>query len=566
MNRILQILSIIGILLCASAAWGKNVVIDLGPMVGSDVTRTLRAQLRGLTSADMATINLSKKGKYYVSGTVEAKCNIKIVGQGRKKSQFVLCNGADSKDFKAFTDDTFFGFMGTLQNPITVEISNVDINLKEHEGFWWINKNDGIRTEKFAVKIYHAKKVDVRKVNSKLKNAVCTNFNMRVCSNITFQDCVLENYNNCIAGGIIWIEGATSEVNISRNVISKYGNDEALAIYASQIDMKGGRPVNGSIAKKNIRIANNTFNYAYSGKDKAQVMNDVLITFFSEGKEDSPCTLEDMCFENNSLNIADPVRITLMATIAKSDYIKNVRVSNNEFLNAVGNDGGQQFYKTDIKIIDHGSHDKGDPITISDNTFTNESSVLTRWGSTGLSHIQMAAGTVDFRDNIMDNSLAAQENQGASIAYITAGSAINLIDNKATGLAKLSVVSSSETIDKAAINASGNEFEGVTTIYCDNVTRLDLNFDSNIFRSANMNFFLQEFAKEGTVIFNNNDVRVAGGNGQLMTHWSNADVRTLKFHKLEVRSNTFFGVKNVQDMLTNIKTVTNRNISNNIFY
>ncbi|UKI44926.1 MAG: hypothetical protein L6U16_05735 [Porphyromonadaceae bacterium] len=156
------------ITLFACGAWAKNVTINLSPYEGKDVTQILRNHLSGLNASDHATITLGKKGKYYISGTVEAKCNIIMKGVG-KKSQFVLCNGTDTNGFKAFTDDTFFAFIGALQNPITVDISNLSINLQEHKGFWWIKKNDGVRTEKFAVKIYHAKKVDVTKVNSLLK-------------------------------------------------------------------------------------------------------------------------------------------------------------------------------------------------------------------------------------------------------------------------------------------------------------------------------------------------------------------------------------------------------------
>ncbi|UKI44928.1 MAG: hypothetical protein L6U16_05745 [Porphyromonadaceae bacterium] len=105
----------------------------------------------------------------------------------------------------------------------------------------------------------------------------------------------------------------------------------------------------------------------------------------------------------------------------------------------------------------------------------------------------------------------------------------------------------------------------ITTIYCDKVKRLNVCFDGNTLRSANMNFFLQEFANEGNVVFKNNDVVVTGGNGQLMTHWAKSDVTKLRFCTLEVTHNTFMGVKNAHDMLANILNVNKKTVSNNTF-
>lgn len=93
----------------------------------------------------------------------------------------VLDKGSDADGFKAFTDDAFIKAAGTREHPITVSIHDVAINLKQHKGIWW--ENAAI----FGVKIYHANKVDICRVNSYADNAIFTNFDLRVCSNITFK-------------------------------------------------------------------------------------------------------------------------------------------------------------------------------------------------------------------------------------------------------------------------------------------------------------------------------------------------------------------------------------------
>ena len=560
-----KIIATIAVFVFAFAASARTVNINLGAHVGKDVTAMLRTQLTPLSPNDHAIITLSKKGAYYLSGTVVAKCNVTLSGCGAK-SKFILCNGNNSTAFKAFTDDTFLEFIGTKRHPISVDIHNLGIHLQEHTGFWWFNGPNGKREAKFAVKIYHAQSVNVDRVNSTLKNAICTNFNLRVCSNVNFSNCILTNYNNCSEGGIIWIEGATSNVNITNNVINKYGNDEAIGIYGSHQEINNGRITFGNTSKNNINISNNVFNYGYNGKDKEHVMNDVLISLFTNGYDDGNiCSMEDLVFSNNKLNISDPMRITMQFRIDKTDTYHGCVVDNNSFLNTYGNSGGEQFYKTDIKITDKSDFSRQPAIEINNNSFVNESALLTRWGSTGLSHIQLAGGNVMFAENSTNDEQAFADKKGGILAYITGASTLNLEANSAAGLAMIGCISDAGGVGNVEINASNNLFEGITTIYSDKVQQLDVNFSNNTFKSNNMNFFLQEFAKEGTVVFNHNDVSVKGGGGQLMTHWANTNAMDMRFNSVEVIGNSFFGVDNAQKMLINMQNVGQKTIRNNSF-
>ena len=129
-----------------------------------------------------------------VSGTIRIQCHAVIKGKGSGKTTIWLDKGSDKGGFKSFIDDTYFRITGTAKNPISVSISDVTLRLKEHKGLWW---EDEIR---HAVKIYHANFVDIHDTESYMENAVITNFDLRVCSNVTIANNIISNYNNCNEG------------------------------------------------------------------------------------------------------------------------------------------------------------------------------------------------------------------------------------------------------------------------------------------------------------------------------------------------------------------------------
>lgn len=225
-------------------------VIHTSQLQGN-LTQALRTQLTGLSYSDTAYIYFDNIGNDTISGTVIAQCNVVMRGLGRCKSKIILDNGNNSQNFVAFTDDTFFDFLGTINNNISVSISDLSIQLSDHSGIWWENN------EKYAVKIYHANKVDILHVDSYLKNAKCTNFDLRVCSNVTVDDCKITNYNNCLVGGNLWIRGEMHNINVINNQFYKYGNDEALAIFDRVINASGY--IRGNASRTNINVMNNDF-------------------------------------------------------------------------------------------------------------------------------------------------------------------------------------------------------------------------------------------------------------------------------------------------------------------
>jgi hypothetical protein len=119
------------------------------------------------------------------------------------------------------------------------------------------------------------------------------------------------------------------------------------------------------------------------------------------------------------------------------------------------------------------------------------------------------------------------------------------------------------TIPHFTINANNNSFDGDTHIYCNKIDQLDLNFTNNNFTSRTAAFFLDTFAKKGSIIFNKNNVNVAKGTGALLVNWSGADLSKSSVNKLQVTGNVFKNVSS-SDLISNFNSFNNKNnVENN---
>lgn len=527
-----------------------------------DLTASLRDIFKGLNSSDLVVINFDKPGKYVLKGTVECNSNIEIKGVGSKKVTIVLDKGNDTDGFKAFTDDTFIKAAGTREHPITVSIHDVAIKLNAHKGIWWEN------AEKIGVKIYHAKKVDIQRVNSYADNAKFTNFDLRVCSNITFKNCNITNYNNCTTGGNLWIRGETCNVEITDNTFRKYGNDEVLGFFEATADAHTGRQA--IVKRENILVSNNQFIYgAARGINCRNLYNDVLVSYFTledDYAKEGGCHSKNVAFSNNKFEINALCRVTFSIGFSEHDTQEDVAIMENVIENNPV-DTEEKYYHFNILVKDKSK--KSTPVYFCANTINNHTPVVNIYGTTGNTVALLRGGHIQMEGNfICDYALSSpltKEALGTTLLWCgEQGGRATLLGNEAMGLKQLAAVSEGVGIDSFTIIAHDNRFEGDTRIYCNNVRHLYLAFVNNTFVSDNMNFFLQEFAKEGSLVFNNNEVYAK--NGQLMTHWSSTPTSSMRFDHLEVTGNTFYGTKGEKDVFSNITNVLHRNVRNNNYY
>lgn len=530
-----------------------------------DLTRELRDKCGQAGYNDTVVLNFGS-GTYTVSGTIGLKCHTVIKGAGRDLTTIMLDNGNDSQGFKSFTDDTYFRITGTLKNTISVSISDLTFRLKEHKGLWWGNKKKDV--ERYAVKVHHANRVEITRVNSYMQNAKITNFDLHVCSNVYVTDCVISNYNNCDIGGCVWVRGTMDNINIKHNKFYKYGKDEVVGIFDRLVDNTKGY-IRGKAVRTNIFIEDNEFHYGYNGNDKdLKAYNQTSLTLQTDlAKSDDQCTTRNFHVRGNKFYMRDMTTRCMFISFDPADVHEDIYIENNQIINEPV-DGDEKYYRQDIEVNDLSSCN--DPIHIIGNTVRNKNLVLTPSGSQGYSFLLVQGGKVDLRGNKLVNEVVRNPKDGniTGMQFVWCGAqggSVTMQDNVCKGLMCIAYVGAGDGTKLFTLDASNNYFEGETRVYSHKVDELRLNFTGNTFKSTSTNFFLQEFAPKGSVVFNNNDVTVTSGGGRFMTHWSNTPTSTMRFDKLEVKGNVFRGVKNEQEMFKHVTNVGKRTIRSNTF-
>ena len=563
MKRIAQFIMLIALVaLTALPAQARTLVVDMSAATG-DLTQWLRGSIKAATRTDTVVLNVGK-GEYTINGTVEFKCNAVIKGEGSDVSTIVFNNGSDRNGFKAFTDDTFLMFHGLLEQSISVDISDVTFRLKEHKGIWW-NDAGNKSQEKYAVKIYHAHRVDIHRVNSYLSNAIITNFDLRICSNVDITDCIISNYNNTHTGGNLWIRGEMHNINVKRNKFFKYGNDEIIAVFSNIVNNKGNQ--RGNAKRTDIHIEDNEIHYGYNGKDKdPEMVNHTLFTLQTGNDEGKwVTTTRDFYVKNNTFHINDECQRCIYVSLTERDKHQNIYFDGNEIVNEDLH-SSRQYYRQDIEINDPSNSQ--DPIHIVNNTVTNRNAVLNPSKTIGYSFLLMQGGNVDMSDNKIVSTVTVDPFTGkeAGVQLVWCGEdggTLTMRNNVCKGVKCVSTVGAGKGTKYFKLEAFNNYIAGDTRVYCHQVESLDLNFTGNTLVCDNTSFFLQEFAQKGSVIFNNNDVTVSSGDGRFMTHWSDVSTDLMKFQRLEVKNNIFRGVKGEQDMFKKITNVKKRSVKSN---
>ena len=543
--------------MCVTMFTGQARTIDINvSKVKGDLPMQLRKLCAQATYNDTVILNFGK-GTYTIDATIECRGHVIIKGKSSKQSKIVFNQGHSRNGQKAYISDAFFKFHGTPNHPISVSISDISFDIKRHDGIWW---KDG---ERYAVKIYHADGVNVHHVDSYLENAYITNLDLHVCSNVSFTDNVITNYNNCETGGCLWIRGEMHNVRVSDNKFYKYGKDETLAFFDNVVDNTRDY-VRGIASRTNIIVENNEFYYGgYDRRDKDSKANCGMIfsLFTNDLKDSDRCTTSNFHLRNNKFYVSDVCTRCIFIGFSPKDVHNDIYVENNQIVNN-SVDRNRRYYHDDFTIQDESA--AGDTIHLIGNTVKNKNLVINNDGDNAYIFLHLYRGNVSLVGNKVTDEVTVNPHTGkyAGIRLVYCGSndgSVTMRDNVFKGIGRLAHFSTSKGIDRFTLNARNNYFAGETRVYCDNIKSLDIDFTGNTFVSNSVNFFLNNFASKGSVTFNNNDVTIKSGNGQFITGSSDK----AKFDKLEIQNNVFRGVKGEQDLFRNVNRVSKRKVSHN---
>jgi hypothetical protein len=518
-----KLLLFISVLLSICIASGKIVTINstdsrfftsnkhFGYAIDKYVDTSLRFK-------DTLVINL-KNGTYYPDTMVVARCN--VILQGESKNNTIIQVPYNIK----FGDDFILGFWGDTSRYINVAVRNLSVKVNGLQ-----NPGDDGR---YLFKFMLANSMDFHDVNTILKDTKCTNLNMRECSNVDVRDCEFINYNDAAyKGGCLWIEGTTHNLNIHDNTFRKHGNDEIIAVYYRNT-WKNEQTI---IEKKDIKIHDNKFYYGEDGNN-TEYTNDILVSVIDGGDLISVngvttpvhYTISNYEFSDNDFYISDLVRRCFWAKIDKNVDINDFKVANNRINYYKFAYSGTE-YVHDICITD--SSNLKNVFDVCGNVFRSNDSI---WDKGFHSCLCVDNAKVRFNGNTIDAK------SGQTILYVGhKGGDVTMKNNIGNNLFKIGSIEQQDSVLKMKITATGNYFSGNTRIYNNKLKNAEYDFRNNTFRSNYVELFLQNFAKSGSLIFNDNVVNVNSSYnyGKLYVSYG-SDGTYDSFDKVLVRNNTY---------------------------
>ena len=549
---------IAALLVASMTLQARTVTVNVSSIAkGSNLATALNNQAQRLTYGDTFIVNFDQPGTYILDDVIICKCSVTITGTGTDNS-IILLKKNESK--KKLNSDAFITIAGTPENAISVSIRDLSINLMEHAGIWWEN------SEFHAVKIYHADKVDIRNVNSTMSNALITNFDLRVCSNVTVENCVISNYNNCSTGGNLWLRGDMHNINIHHNKFYKYGNDEAVAFFAKTVN--ANRSIPGNISRTNIKFTDNEVYYQHNDKMTDGLFNDMVFSVLTSLEDNvNHCDMRGFEVARNKFVTNDLCKRIIHFQFQPVDTHKDFIIHDNQFIsnNVKSN---ETFYRMDIDLWD--SSIQQDTIVVKNNTMTNNYAIMNPYNGSGYTFLLVRGGNVLLDGNRINNIITTGSNKkayGINLLWSgKEGGSVTLRNNVCKGLARIATLESGNGISQFSLSASNNYFQGRTSIYCKKIDLLNLDFKYNTFDCNHNHFFLEDFASKGNVIFNNNKVNVSTLNGQFMAHYSDTPTSSMRFEKLEIKGNEFRGVNSQNEMLKHITNVRKSKVKSNSIY
>jgi hypothetical protein len=506
----------------------------------------LRNYFIGLGDRDTAVIYFDKDSVFNINGTAEFNCNVVMKGLHENRTIVELGN-----ENGMFNDDCFFSFKPlNVSRKISVDVSNITVRIKNHDGIWWLEPY----SEKYAFKVNYACRVSFSNVNIKLRNGVITNLDMRSCDNINVRNCNFENYNNCIAGGCLWIRGGSHNINVNGNVFHKYGNDEAFALWGCD-----GGLANDTVVKENVKIYNNIF---YYGVDSDSISNkwagsiDVLFSIYSPYDSNNRFSyLKNVSVKGNSFVMGDKYKTIIGLSFTKANKLDGFEFDSNTVSSTMG---ASQIAGWVCDLIVNDSSIINNVLTFSNNKFTHNSLIKDLLNMSSHHILGIHNGSIN-----LDNNTVVSTNPYSMLWALGSDKCnISMTGNNLSNLGVLAKLDEANTINDLSFLIRGNTLSGDTRIYCRNIKSLSIVSIGNVINASNYHFFLQEFASQGSVIFENNVVNESDPLGGVI--YANYSGTSPCFTGISIRNNTFnnLGSDCVNDKFTNFEYL---NISDNHF-
>lgn len=490
-------------------------------------------------------------GNYIVSKDLEFKCNVRIIGE--KGTKVSVTN------FSNLNDDGLIRVKGLANKKLKLEVRDVEFDVAQ--------QTSSVAAERFYFKAVYCDSVVFRNISIYLQGYhSLTNIDMRCCSNILVENCVLTNYNNSEAGGVLWIRGNTSNVHIKNNTIRKHGNDEAIAIWGSG---NTGESVE-SVNKQNILIENNRFEYGQPGGYPSYGINKFITLFENPSDREIPYRWSNIKISNNYFEISDLTKNLIYLSFGQPDTtVEGVRIENNTIrhLSDSNNTGyiytGDNDYERDIVVLSKSDNDVY--VRIQNNEVVAnhlDESQLGNIPAGKYVHLVVDGAKVMYESNKLNT------NKVLFADILSMGGELDIKNNDIRGLSMLCRASlsstSTDSILPVTLNIHNNKIEGDTRIFCRKVRRLDLHMSNNQFISDSYYLLLQNFGFMGSLIARNNiwerSVKNTNENG---TIYGITETSIYLFEKIVFVGNIFESY--TQSQISALPSATTKIVENNVY-
>ena len=493
-------------------------------------------EIIGLIDVDATLI--PSRGLY-----VGASSHVKrIVLKGNTKETTIL--QINSSICYGDVDDCIIGIKGANNRFIDVEIGDLSIVTDIIPSD--IPSGDVpkiIRYESYLVKIYRAKRIHIHDVCIHAENIPTTCLNIRKAHNIHIHDSEFINYNRCSTGGGIWLEGDIIHARIHHNVVRKYGNDEALAMWCVN-NLDGCNEDLAYAVKRDVQICFNQFyNEKLIESDAWTGVNDVFLKIYTDQTAnkriindkivDNPVptfhTVEGLLIANNEFRMNAKVSHVIELAFDKYSTVKDIAVSRNTITYG-GNwvEVGREIIDFDINydyVYDSTSGQDtycDEPIRVVGNSVTCGRRVYSTYdGIVDWKHLclNIRGVKVLFADNIITGEQGEYSSTEADLAHqgirllssYHKGGEIVMVNNHCTGLQKLGDFRSrlSGVPTKVKLTALGNYLKWDLRINTEtDVVEADYTLRDNRMESDYPILCLKYFAVSGSLIFDGNNVRI----------------------------------------------------------
>lgn len=497
-------------------AYGRNVKLNVNNNLSLDDALTQAAKY-GTT--DKVTISINPQYAQTIKKKhLQLRCSLTLKSSTQKQAVVYFDKQAIAQSQS--WGDAYISIEGNgPDDRLSVNVSHIDfmpIGSKPGEKFTPSSATD-FNGGNYTLKIYFASKVNIDHVNSTLINGFATNLDLRECNNINITYCNFTNYNGLQPGNregaIMSIRGNIRGLRIENNVFHKYGNDEIIHLFGSNLPEPAysaavAARASDTIIRENITIRNNSFIYGapFEATPPKRMINDTLISIMANTATDWKNI--EIC--NNTFNANECIRrVFTFYDIFNRGSVENFRIHDNLITHNYQADSEQEYWASDFYFNTSSAPEQFNGVIEID---SNKIVAAETLGRTYMGHIFLYLNGTSVkasRNNINATSFSLADRYSGQpdglIPFLIEknDSRLAMSDNLLSGAGMAGNI---KNVASASLTLTGNNFQLKNcALHFLSVKACELNLTDNLFATESTPLLLDGFAATGSITITGNE-------------------------------------------------------------